>query len=204
MRISIGEPLPISAADGEDEGWRPIDAPSPRKGQLLAAALGIALMTTLVGLLIVDSVVRPTPAYARELTTSALAALLAFVFLLFIPLHELLHLIWHPRRGLSDRSRVVIWPSRLRVGVYFEGVLSRSRWLAMRTSAFLLLSVLPAIFLLSPLRLSLELEAAISMLMVLNALGSGGDALAVLLVLSQVPAAGRIRFQGGRAGWQPS
>ena len=106
--------------------------------------------------------------------------------------------------GLSDHSRVVVWLARLRVGVYCEGDLSRSRWLAMRAAPFLLLSLAPACFLLGWPDLSLEAESALSLMMVLNALGSGGDALAVLLVLHQVPAPGSLRFRDGRARWSRS
>ena len=88
--------------------------------------------------------------------------------------------------------------------MYYEGDLSRSRWLAMRAAPFLLLSLAPAFFLLGSPGLSLEAEAALSLLMILNALGSGGDALAVLLVLRQVPPSGRLRFRDGKARWSRS
>jgi hypothetical protein len=92
----------------------------------------------------------------------------------------------------------------LGVGVYYEGILSRSRWLVMRVAPFVLLSLAPALLLLSSLPVSLEAESALSLLMVLNALGSGGDALAVILVLCQVTPSGRIRFVDGSASWSPS
>jgi hypothetical protein len=47
-------------------------------------------------------------------------------------------------------------------------------------------------------------EAALSLLIVLNALGSSADALALILVLRQVPSSGRLRFQQGTARWSPS
>ena len=88
--------------------------------------------------------------------------------------------------------------------MYYEGDLSRPRWLAMRTAPFWLLSLAPAFFLLGSPGLSLEAESALSLLMILNALGSGGDALALLLILRQVPASGRLRFRDGRARWSRS
>jgi len=94
-----------------------------------------------------------------------------------------------------------VWLARLRVGVYYEGDLSRSRWLAMRAAPFLLLSLAAAFFLLGSPGSSLEAESALSLRVVLNALGSGGDALAVLPVLRQAPASGRLRFRDGRARW---
>jgi hypothetical protein len=161
-------------------------------------------MTTLIGALILDSFLNPIPLSAEDLASPAPWGILAVVFVAFVPLHELLHLIWHPGWGLSDRSRVVVWLARLRVGVYYEGDLSRSRWMAMRAAPFLLLSLAPAYLLLVSSGLSLEAESGLSLLMILNALGSGGDALALLLILRQVPASGRLRFRDGRARWSRS
>ena len=74
----------------------------------------------------------------------------------------------------------------------------------MRAAPFFLLSLAPGFLLLGSPALSLEAESALSLLMILNALGSGGDALAVLLVLRQVPASGRLRFRDGRGRWSRS
>ena len=52
--------------------------------------------------------------------------------------------------------------------------------------------------------LSAELEIGLQVLMVVNTLGSGGDILAALLVLAQVPASGQLCFREGRAYWQPA
>ena len=88
--------------------------------------------------------------------------------------------------------------------MYYEGDLTRWRWLAMRAAPFLLLSLASAFLLLVSSGLSLEAESGLSLLMILNALGSGGDALALLLILRQVPASGRLRFRDGRARWSRS
>jgi len=168
---------------------------------ILAALLGVLLMTALVGLIILISIVRPTPPSAEDLASPAPWAILGAVFLAFVPLHELLHLIWHPHGGLSERSWIVVWPARLKVGVYFQGILSRSRWLAMRAAPFLFLSLVPAVIVLAFPRLDLAIGSALSFLMVLNTLGSGGDALAILLVLPQVPSSGILQFDDGRARW---
>jgi hypothetical protein len=74
----------------------------------------------------------------------------------------------------------------------------------MRAAPFFALSLIPAIILLVLPGLSLETESALSFLMILNALGSGGDALAMVLVLQQVPGLGRLRFRDGTARWSRS
>jgi hypothetical protein len=122
----------------------------------------------------------------------------------YIPLHELLHLLGQPEWGRSSRSVVVVWPARLRFGVYYEGCMSRRRWIGMRLIPLVVLSVLPAglLALLEVQTLSIELEIGLQVLMLVNALGSGGDVIAVLLVLRQVPPSSQLCFQAGRAYWR--
>jgi len=53
-------------------------------------------MTALSGALILYSVLRANRLTAEELAAPAPWGILAVVFIAFVPLHELLHLIWHP------------------------------------------------------------------------------------------------------------
>ena len=129
------------------------------------------------------------------------------VLAVFIPLHEFLHLLGQPEWGRSSRSVVVVWPTKLRFGVYYEGCMSRRRWLGMRLAPLIVLSVLPAglLALLQVQPLSAELEIGLQVLMVVNTLGSGGDILAAVVVLRQVPAAtAQMCFESGRAYWRPA
>ena len=109
------------------------------------------------------------------------------VLVVYIPLHEALHLLGQPSWGRSDQSVVVLWPARLRFGVYYEGCMSRRRWLAMRLAPMFVLSVLPAalLALMKLWPLNVELEIGLQVLMLVNALGSGGDVVAALLVLRE-------------------
>ena len=63
---------------------------------LQAALLGGVLMTTPIGALILASFLHPNPLSAEDLASPAPWGILAVVFVAFLPLHELLHLIWHP------------------------------------------------------------------------------------------------------------
>jgi hypothetical protein len=47
-----------------------------------------------------------------------------------------------------------------------------------------------------------ELSAALQLFLLLNALGSGADALALILVLRQVPSRAQLWFRGGSAYWR--
>jgi hypothetical protein len=171
---------------------------------LLAAALGVLLTTVLIATVILASTLRPPSPGVEDVASPTPWGAIAAAFVLFIPLHELLHLVCHPGWGLTDRSTVVVWPRRLQIGVHYEGILSRVRWVAMRMAPFILLTCLPALVVIAWPRPSPPIETALTLTAVLNALGSGGDVLAVLLVMPQVSPSGRLRFQAGRVRWSPS
>jgi hypothetical protein len=124
--------------------------------------------------------------------------------LLFIPLHELLHAVWHPYLGFSPQTVLVIWPRKLQFGVYYEGCMTRRRWLFMRITPLMVLTVIPVglLTLFQYYPASLTLEIFLQVLMLVNGIGSGGDVVAVIWVLFQVPSKAQIGFYGGKAYWR--
>jgi hypothetical protein len=124
--------------------------------------------------------------------------------LLFIPLHELLHTIWHPQLGLSSKTVMVIWPKKLRFGVYYEGCMTRRRWLLMRITPLMVLTVLPVglLTLFRYLPVPFAFETFLQVMMLVNGIGSGGDVVAVIWVLFQVPSRAQIGFFSGKAYWR--
>ncbi len=126
--------------------------------------------------------------------------------LLYIPVHEFLHLIWQPHFGLSAQSVLVVWPSRLRFGIYYDGCMSRTRWLVMRLAPLVVLSLIPAVVLaiFQNTPFNHTIRTMLEVLLVVNGVGSGGDAVAMVLVLFQVPRPAQICFRGGRAYWKPT
>jgi hypothetical protein len=76
----------------------------------------------------------------------------------------------------------------------------------MRLAPLVVLSLLP-MCVLALLQLQariVELELCLTILMVVNALGSGGDVIAALVVISQVPPTAQLCFRDGRAYWRPA
>lgn len=130
----------------------------------------------------------------------------AIGLVLFIPLHELAHLLFQPGWGLTDRSVVVAWPIRLQFGVYYEGCMSMRRWLAIRLAPLVLLTLLPAalIALAQLLPPSPDLEIGLIVLMLVNSLGSGADLVTGAYVMRQVPSTADICFHQGWAYWRPA
>ena len=206
MRVHLGNIPATQGSDPEAEGLRIIRSPRSGIGHLLASLTGLFLLlvpiTTLCLVLSTFAIPNPDvdPNYVPPVAWGA-----AFMAMLsFIPLHELLHLMWHPRFGTSDQSILVIWPSKLLFGVYYEGCMSRTRWLLMRIAPFVFLSILPTVFIaiFQYVAFAHTTKTFMEVVMVLNAVGSGADVAATLLVASQVPHSASVCFRGGKAYWR--
>ena len=209
MRFRFGN-IPGEQTDPPvEQGLTRIHSPSSRLGYLLAGLVGLALPAVLfvcfvaVSLLSLRNGPGDAPVDAAvDMPTPWGAVILAL--LLFIPFHELTHAVLHPGFGLSPQTVMVIWPTKLRFGVYYEGCMTRRRWLLMRLAPLACLSVVP-ILLLTLFRVVLlpfPLEIFWQVLTLVNFVGSGGDLIAVAWVLFQVPARSQICFCGGKAYWR--
>jgi len=166
-----------------------------RLGYLFAGLIGLAIPIVLC----VWSII-----VGGEAADTSTWGVVVMALLLFIPLHELLHAIWHPQLGLSPQTVMVIWPRKLRFGVYYEGCMTRRRWLLMRLAPLMFLSVMPIglLTLFHYVPGAFGLEIFLQVLMLVNGIGSGGDVVAVIWVLFQVPPKSQICFCGGKAYWK--
>jgi hypothetical protein len=207
MKIHVGNIPEIPDFQPEAEGLRSIRGPKASVSFLFAGLTGFLLLIcplmALCQILSYFAIPNSEAMQGTHLPPPGGAVVLTL--LLFIPLHELMHLIWHPRQGFSDQSILILWPSRLRFGVYYEGSMSRTRWLIMRISPFVVLSLIPASLLsiFQNIPVNNFLQTGLEVLMVVNGVGSGGDVIAMFLVLFQVPPSAVMCFRGGRAYWRP-
>ena len=207
MRLQLGGVPRVEELSPEALGGHPIRSPDARWSFWLAALAGFFLLSGLcAGLGTWLWVVEDSAGMATASDAAAPWFAVLIVLAIYIPLHESLHLLGQPGWGRSRRSVVVLWPSRLRFGVYYEGCMSRRRWLAMRLAPVVLLSVLPAclLALLQAQPVTPDLEVGLTVLMAVNALGSGGDVIAAVLVVAQVPPGACLCFRAGRAYWRPA
>jgi len=76
----------------------------------------------------------------------------------------------------------------------------------MRMAPLLCMSLIPAVVLavFRNVPFSHVVRTSLEVLLVVNGVGSGGDAVAMLLVLRQVPPSASLCFRGGRAYWKPT
>jgi len=202
----------VPGAQGEpsvEEGWVRIHSPSSRLGCLLAGLAGLALPAVLFVSLVAASLLTLSKGAGGQASPARVDppmpwGIVVLALLLFVPLHELVHALVYPGLGLSPRTVVVLWPAKLRFGVYYEGCMTRRRWLVMRLAPLVGLSVIPVLLLtlFKVVPVSFATEIFWQVLTLMNAVGSGGDLVAVVWVLAQVPAGAEICFRGGKAYWR--
>jgi hypothetical protein len=114
------------------------------------------------------------------------------------------HALLHPDGGRSDSTVLILNWRKLQFGVYYEGRIPRGRWIIMRLLPLLLLTALPqAGLMLFITGMSFAVETYLIIMILANSLGSGGDLVAALIVLRQVPPGGVLNFHRGRAYWLP-
>ncbi len=203
MRI-LFDRLPPAAdpAAGVDPG-QPIRQPGRWTSTVLAALAGLFLLFIPVGLSIAQSVLyregESNPPRDDHIIPWAGMVL---VFFLSILAHEMTHALLHPDGGRSDSTVLILNWKKLQFGVYYEGLIPRGRWIAMRLLPLLLLTALPqAGLMLFYSGMSFAVETYLIIMILANSLGAGGDLVAVLIVLRQVPPGGVLNFHRRRAYW---
>ena len=116
-----------------------------------------------------------------------------------MPLHELTHAASYPSSSAAGRLTIGVWPSRLLFCTGYDGEVSRARYVGVLAMPLLAVSFGPV-----ALCAVLGIESAnLALISLLNALASGGDLLAIILVLAQVPEGAVIRQLGWRTVWRP-
>ncbi len=202
MKVLIN-PLPKSMHDQPTPAkLNYIQQPKKEKGLILSVLVGLLIPLVPFALLILESAMIPHVGINNEETFPWWIVFPVLIVCIFI--HEFLHLIWHPGWGLSEQSSVNIWPQKLQFGVYYDGFMARSRWLVMRLSPLVGLTLLPTVFLLLAHFYSLNffLRQFIVLLILVNSLGSGSDLLASIIVFRQVPSQREIGVWNGHACWR--
>ena len=201
MRFVINPRSSLLTEKTLPEHWHLIQQPSARRGLLLSILVGLGLQLIPFALLTLDSYLFPRiePYSEADLSWWMLAPLI----LGSVVVHEALHLVMHPGGGMSGQSAVLIWPDKLRFGVMYEGWMSRERWLVMRLAPLAGLVVLPTLALMfDPSVIPYIWRQLLVLVILINALGAGGDLAASVIVARQAPRGAQIGLWNGRACWR--
>jgi hypothetical protein len=189
--------------EGSEEGMTPVHSPKGFHALFLSWLAGLAMLTLLVIVMSAHSLLAASGRTEKANPAGVSWPVVVAALLISIPLHESLHLVGQPKFGLSDQSLVVLQPAKLRIAIYFDGSMSRSRWLLMRLAPLLFLVILPSAILMAGqyIPLAHNFDLGLQIVALVNCLGSGADLAAITYVLAQVPVDGSISFIAGRAYW---
>ncbi len=101
-------------------------------------------------------------------------------------------------RGLSDRTVVGFWPTRLVFFAHYEGSMSRNRFLTVFAAPTVLLTGVPVV-----LALAVGVQWwGLAIVALVNVVAASGDLVGLGLLLSQVPGGAIVRNKGWRSYWR--
>lgn len=220
MRLHFGPPPEDHTFNPQMNGWVPIREPEPRFLKLIAipVAFGLVLLWGVLSLLVFSMelfVLEVIPISENEfqiqipILESILetpAWLFLTILILFIPVHELIHVSFFPDKGLSARTIIGIWPATGFFYAHYGGAMSRNRFLLVFVAPFLALSFVPLV-LIAALRFFgwlPEIMLSLAWLSLVSSIGAAGDIVGIWLVSSQTPSTANVRNKGWRTYWKPA
>jgi len=125
-----------------------------------------------------------------------LVELLAVMFALF-PIHEFFHVVTHPDFGMSRKTVLGVWPTRLLCYAHYDGVLSRNRFIVIFAMPLFVITIAPLFIAI----ISGHASVLVAFLSSLNALGAGVDIFSIVILLWQVPSGAKVVNRGGQTYW---
>jgi hypothetical protein len=189
VRFRVG-PVPESATfDPVKDGWTALREPSPWLAQLLALPIALVLYAVVVAAwlgMFFNSTSWPTPFWQFVVT-----------FVLVLPLHEFVHVLFHPMAGAAPSTIVGVWPAKLLLYAHYDEAISRDRFVVILLSPLFLLTVVP-MFLCA---LSRVAPGPVLFLTIVNAMAACIDVLGAFMLLVQVPRGATVRNLGYRTWW---
>jgi hypothetical protein len=132
--------------------------------------------------------------------------ILIAILILFIPAHEMVHALCCPGWGLSTNTVVGLWLQKGFLYVFYDGAMSRNRFMFVLLAPYLFLSLLP-LAMIAISRFTGWTPVMIISLTWTTLLGSllaGGDFASMgSLISSKLPNTAQIRNNGQKSYWKP-
>jgi len=199
MRFHYGAVTESSDFHPEAEGWRGIREPGPIALQVLAFPVMVGLL--MIWGLFILLFVWPKP-FSIQIPTAADTMTNCFgglgLFILIIPLHELLHTLFHPGWGLTSNTIIGLWLSKGLFYAHYEGSMSRNRFLLVFLTPYVVLGVLPTIW----MGLFPELMQSLLFFSLWGSVLACGDLVGLGIILFQIPNSAIVRNKGWKTYWK--
>ena len=117
MKFHVGL-IPEDQSFLVDQAWRPLKEPSPVLAQVLSLPVAVAAAGAIFALILLTS------GHLAGLPTLWLLPVIAILF----PLHELVHLLFHPLQGRSPQSLAGFWPKMLLFYAHWPAAWSKRKF----------------------------------------------------------------------------
>lgn len=158
---------------------------------ILNALLSLKVLEIFSPFSLVDYGITPSQPIIINLNLQGLVFIFGLIFI-----HEFIHLVFIPDFLTSDKAFLGI--TYFGGFAYWEGILSKSRLTLLLLAPLVMISIiLPATM--GALNL---LNPIVKLLILLNGISSGADILALILVLTQVPAGAHLTCNGMKTYWR--
>jgi len=184
----VRDPLVGSSPYPYDVAWRQVHEIGAEVGVVLSLVAGAVLCMATLVLWIIAVPFHPV---RIDYTTLAIATAMVLVF------HELSHAVMFTCGRVRGLRVECVW-QKYRPHLRYHGAVSRSRYIAVLVAPLVAVSIVPIVV---SVVLSLH-SGDLVLISLLNALVSGGDAIAAALVLLQVPANGIVQRRGECVIWR--
>ena len=149
MKLHYGAVPEATDFQPEQAGWHSIREPGPMALQLIALPVALAILVLIGALLwlcLPQRFFAPTQVDADTFGITIPLIPILIIFVLLIPIHELIHALFQPAWGFSGKTVIGIWLTRGLVYAHYEGAMSRNRFLMVFAAPFIILSLLSSEF----------------------------------------------------------
>ncbi len=202
MRLHIGAIPEDGFFEPETDGWHSLNEPGPWAIQLITIPIAIVVA---IFLMVCFNAVIPHAIYQSKLVILSFQIWQPFLAIfLLVPLHEVIHALCYPFGGMTDQTLIGIWPQRVLIYAFFQGPMSRGRYIFTLITPFLLLSFLPValIALVQAKAMHTDFLTFLIVVSILNGIASSADILGIAMVLWRLPRAAVIRNRGWKSYWK--
>ncbi|OEF98969.1 hypothetical protein BHF71_10440 [Vulcanibacillus modesticaldus] len=186
MKFIVGKPPNINF-NPQNEGWKSEKESGLIKLQILVIPIALVLA------LIIDSIY-----YILNINIFDSYVSIIYIALIIIPLHELSHALLFPKGIFSEDVLFGFYPKALIFYAHYEGEIKRKRFLLVLLAPFIIISILPLIYII----VSGSKNVFLAEVIFINAMASSIDLLTITQTMKKIPKNALIRYKGFKSFWK--